>query len=75
LQKEDIFDIWRYFAKDSEAAADRVEQGIVERGIYDACAFVAEDPSRGHYRPETKVLQVVAALHGKRNIKRILKQR
>jgi plasmid stabilization system protein ParE len=27
------------------------------------------------YRPETAPLQVVAVLHGKRNIRRILKQR
>jgi plasmid stabilization system protein ParE len=48
LAKADIFDIWSYFADDSEDAADRVEQAI-----YEACAFVAEEPSRGHssYRP------------------------
>ena len=75
-------------------AADRVE-----RAIYDACAFVAEAPMRGHsrsdltirslrfwtltrypnysivYRPETTPLQVVAVIHGKTNIRRILKQR
>jgi plasmid stabilization system protein ParE len=94
LAKADIFRIWRYIAEDSEAAADRVEQAI-----YDACAFVAEAPLRGHsrpeittrslrfwtltrypnyvvvYRPETSALQVVAGLHGKRNMRRILKQR
>jgi len=94
LAKADIFDIWSYIANDSEIAADRVEQAI-----YDACAFVAEAPMRGHfrpdlttrslrfwtltrypnytvvYRPETVPLQVVAVLHGKRNIRRILKHR
>ena len=94
LAKADIFDIWCYIAEDSEDAANRVEQAI-----YDACAFVAEAPLRGHsrpdltlrllrfwtltrspnymvvYRPETAPLQVVAVLHGKRNIRRILKQR
>jgi plasmid stabilization system protein ParE len=94
LAKADIFDIWSYIANDSEEAADRVEQSI-----YDACAFVAEAPLRGHsrpdlttrslrfwtltrypnytvvYRPETVPLQVVAVLHGKRNVRRILKQR
>jgi plasmid stabilization system protein ParE len=92
--KKDIFDIWRYIARDSEATADRVEQAL-----YDACAFVAEAPLRGHfrsdltsrslrfwtltrypnytvvYRPEVPVPQVVAVLHGKRNIRRILSQR
>jgi plasmid stabilization system protein ParE len=95
LAKSDIFDIWSYIAgdSDSEETANRVEQAI-----YDACAFVAEAPMRGHtrsdltsrplcfwtltrypnytvvYRPETSPLQVVAVLHGKRNIRRILKR-
>src|ERR1700692_4696673 len=94
LAKADIFHIWSYIADDSEDAADRVEQAI-----YDACAFIAEAPMRGHsrpdvttrslrfwtltrypnytvvHRPETGPIQVVAVLHGKRNIRRILKQR
>jgi plasmid stabilization system protein ParE len=94
LAKADIFDIWRYIAEENENAADRVE-----RAIFDAFAFVAKAPMRGHsrrdlttrsmlfwtltrypnytvvYRPETVPLQVVAVLHGKRNIRRILKQR
>ena len=94
LAQADIFHIWRYIAEDSEDAADRVEQAI-----YDACAFVAETPTRGHsrpdltaralrfwtltrypnytvvYRPETAPLQVVAVIHGRRNLRRLLKQR
>jgi plasmid stabilization system protein ParE len=94
LAKADIFEIWSFIAEDSEETADRVEQAI-----YDACAFVAEAPMRGHsrsdltsrslrfwtltrypnytviYRPERSPLQVVAVLHGKRNLRRILKQR
>ena len=93
LAKAAIFDIWSYIADDSEEIANRVEQAI-----YDACAFVAEAPMRGHtrsdltsrplrfwtltrypnytvvYRPETSPLQVVAVLHGKRNIGHTLKQ-
>ena len=93
LAKADIFDIWSYIADDSEETANRVEQAI-----YDACAFVAEAPMRGHsrpdltsrplrfwtltrypnytvvYRPEMSPLQVVAVMHGKRNIRRILKR-
>jgi plasmid stabilization system protein ParE len=46
LAKADIFDIWSYIAGDNQSAADRVEQAI-----YDACAFVAEAPMRGHSRP------------------------
>jgi plasmid stabilization system protein ParE len=94
LAKADIFDIWAYIAEDSETAADRVQQAV-----YDACAFLAEGPSRGHtrpdltarrlrfwtltrypnytvvYRPETSPLEIVAVLHGKRNIRRVLRQR
>src|SRR6266478_6605924 len=94
LAKADIFDTWSYLADNSEEAANRVEQAI-----YDACAFVAEAPVRGHfrpdlttrslrfwtltrypnytvmYRPDTAPLQVVAVLHGKRNMRRILRQR
>jgi len=90
----DIFDIWTFITETSEPVAERVEESI-----YDACAFLAEGPSRGHtppdltprllrflplsrypnytvvYRPETAPLQIVAVLHGNRNIRRILKQR
>ena len=94
LAKADIFGIWCYIANASEESANRVEQAI-----YDACAFVAEAPGRGHsrsdlthrhlcfwtltrypnytvvYRQETSPVQVVAVLHGKRSLRRILKQR
>ena len=94
LARADVFDIWSYIAEGSEPAADRVEQAI-----YDACAFLADGPLRGHtrpdltprslrfwtltrypnytvvYRPQTAPLQIVAVLHGKRNIRRILTQR
>jgi len=94
LAKADIFEIWSYIADNSEDAANRVEQAI-----YDACAFVAEAPMRGHsrsdlttrslrfwtltrypnytvvYRPEMSPVQVVAILHGKRDLRRLLKRR
>lgn len=94
LARADIFEIWTYIANDSEDAADRVE-----RAIYDACAFVAEAPLRGHsrpeftnrslrfwtltrypnyslvYRPDTTPVQIVAIMHGKRHIRRILAKR
>jgi plasmid stabilization system protein ParE len=44
LAKADIFEIWSHIAQESENAADRVEAAI-----YDASAFVADSPSRGHY--------------------------
>lgn len=94
LAKADVFDIWSYIAEDSEVSADRIEQAI-----YDACAFVAEAPMRGHSRPDLTArslrfwtltrypnyaivyrldkapLEIVAVMHGKRNIQRILKER
>jgi plasmid stabilization system protein ParE len=94
LAKADIFHIGCYIADDNEDTANRVEQAI-----YDACAFVAEAPMRGHsrpdlttrslrfwtvtrfpnyvvvYRPETAPLEIVAVIHGKRNIGRALKKR
>jgi plasmid stabilization system protein ParE len=71
----------------------------VERAIYDACAFVAEDPMRGHirldlttrllrfwtvtryrnysivYRPESEPIEIIAVIHGMRNIRQVLKPR
>ena len=47
LARADVFDIWSYIAENNEDAADRVEQAI-----YDACAFVAEAPLRGHFRAD-----------------------
>jgi plasmid stabilization system protein ParE len=94
LANADIFHIWFYIAEDDQSAADRVEQSI-----YAACSFVAEEPGRGHsrpdlttralrfwtltrypsytivYRPDTAPVQIVAVLHGKRQIRRVLKQR
>ena len=94
LAKADIFGIWAYIAENNESAADRVEEAI-----YDACAFVAEAPQRGHirpdltqrplrfwtlarypnytvvYRPTPTPVQIVAVLHGKRNTRRLLRQR
>jgi antitoxin ParD1/3/4 len=94
LAQADIFKIWCHIAEGSENAAN-----LVEQAIYDACAFVAEAPMRGHsrpdltvrslrfwtltrypnytivYRPETAPLQVVAILHGKRNIVHHLRNR
>jgi plasmid stabilization system protein ParE len=43
--RRDIFEIWSYIAADSVEAADRVEHAI-----FDACAFLAEGPMRGHVR-------------------------
>jgi plasmid stabilization system protein ParE len=55
LAKADIFGIWSTIADDNEGAADRVEQAI-----YDACAFVAEAPIRGHSRSDLTALPFVS---------------
>jgi plasmid stabilization system protein ParE len=47
LAKADIFDVWTYIAEHNQDAADRVEQAI-----FDACAFVADAPMRGHSHPD-----------------------
>lgn len=45
LAEDDLFDIWSYIASDNLNAADQVEGAI-----YEACAFLAEAPLRGHLR-------------------------
>ena len=47
LAKTDIFQIWSFIAEHNENAANRVEHAI-----YDACAFLADSPLRGHLRPD-----------------------
>jgi plasmid stabilization system protein ParE len=47
LAKTDVFDVWSYIAQHNEEAADQVEIAI-----YDACAFLAASPMRGHMRPD-----------------------
>ncbi len=44
---EDLFEIWRYIARDSIEAADRLESAV-----YKACAFLAEGPLRGRIRED-----------------------
>ena len=44
---DDLFEIWHYIASDNREAANRVESAIFE-----ACAFVAESPLRGHRRTD-----------------------
>jgi antitoxin ParD1/3/4 len=51
--KADLRAIWSYIAVDNIEAADRVEEAI-----YDACAFLAKAPSRGHSRKDLTRLPV-----------------
>lgn len=43
----DLFEIWNNIARDSVDAANRVEEAV-----YEACAFLAEGPLRGHVRED-----------------------
>jgi antitoxin ParD1/3/4 len=87
----DLIEIYDYIAQDSLDAAERVSLELVEamRGLArmprkghrrpDLTSHsVLFWPVRNYqviYRPETQPLEVVAVLHGRRNILRILKER
>jgi plasmid stabilization system protein ParE len=51
--KGDLRSIWSYIAFDNVEAADRVEEAI-----YDACAYLAQTPSRGQIRQDLTKLPV-----------------
>ena len=51
--KSDLRSIWSYIAADNIEAANRVEGAI-----YDACAFLANSPLRGHPRKDLTKLPV-----------------
>ncbi len=88
---DDLFEIWRFIARDDEQVADRVESEFYE--IFDALAGM---PGQGHvrkdltrkpvlffplysylivYQPNVEPLRIVTIVHGKRNVKRVLKAR
>jgi len=87
----DIFDIWRWIAKDSVELADRVEAELFE--MFEALARM---PGQGHrredltprpvlffplysylivYQPDVDPIRIMAVLRGTRDVKRILKKR
>jgi plasmid stabilization system protein ParE len=87
----DIFDIWRWIAKDSVELADRVEAELFE--MFEALARM---PGQGHrredltprpvlffplysylivYQPDVDPLRIMAVLRGTRDVKRVLKKR
>lgn len=51
--RADLRSIWSYIAFDNVGVADRVEAAI-----YDACAFLAQAPLRGHSRKDLTELPV-----------------
>jgi len=88
---QDLIEIFEYIAQDSFEAAEHVRLEILEalRGLagMPGKGHRREDltkrpvlfwPVRSYliiYRPATQPLEVVAVLHGKRNIRRILRDR
>jgi len=51
--EDDLFEIWVYIARDSVAAANRMESAI-----YDACFFLAQEPRSGSARRHVTALPV-----------------
>ena len=88
---QDLIEIYEYIAQDSADAAERVRVEILEaiRGLAEmpGKGHRRDDltnrpvlfwPVRSYqiiYRKESHPLQIVAVLHGKRNLRRILKVR
>jgi plasmid stabilization system protein ParE len=87
----DLDGLWLYIARDNAGAADRVVDEILttcERlaempGIGHSRADLISKPMRFFsvrsyplvYWPETKPLEIVAALHGARDVPRVLNER
>jgi plasmid stabilization system protein ParE len=88
---QDLSEIYEYIAQDSAGAAERVRMELLEaiRGLAEMPrkGHTRKDltshkvlfwPVRTYqiiYRCETQPLEVVAVLHGKRNLRRILRKR
>jgi len=88
---QDIFEIYEYIAQDSVEAAERVRVELLDamRGLAEmpGKGHRREDLTKGHvlfwtvrsyqiiYRTGGEPVDIVAVLHGKRNIRRILKKR
>lgn len=51
--EDDLFEIWCYIARDTVAAANRVESAV-----HDACAFLAQNPLSGSPRRHVTALPV-----------------
>jgi plasmid stabilization system protein ParE len=88
---QDLLEIYEYIAQDSVAAAERMRIELLEvmrnLAAMPGKGHLREDltsrrvlfwPVRSYqiiYRPASQPLEVVAVLHGKRNLRRILKER
>lgn len=89
---QDLEGIWSFIAEDSEEAADRVFEEVL-----DACESLGREPEMGHYREDLasgrplrfwavynylivyrtdhEPLEVIAVVHGARDVKPLLRER
>jgi plasmid stabilization system protein ParE len=80
--EDDLFEIWRYIARDSVAAANRAcfflrragTAASMSRAFQFTSGRFSSTPNYVVvYRPETRPLEIVRVLHGMRDIERLLK--
>jgi plasmid stabilization system protein ParE len=64
----DLFEIWDHIRQNNPDAADRVETELLTK-----CESLARMPGQGHRR--TDPLQILAIVHGARDVRKVLKQR
>ena len=62
----DLVEIWNYIRRDDPGAADRVESEL-----QDKCESLAGCRAKGGTDP----LQILAIVHGSREVRKVLKQR
>jgi len=75
---QDLVDIWLYIKQQSsESSANRVESVIRNRKDLtdETVKFFPVYSYLIVYRPETKPLQVVSILHGRRDVGKVLEER
>ncbi len=89
--QDDLFDIWRRIADDSVELADRIESEFYDLfetlGKMPGLGHPRRDLTKRHvlffglysflvvYEPDARPVRIVAVLRGKRNVKRILRER
>lgn len=88
---EDLFEIWQYISRDSERAANEVQSGFYEMfgalGRMPWQGHRRKDLTSRPvlffrvyaylivYQPDVDPIRIMAVLHGRRNIERVLKHR
>jgi plasmid stabilization system protein ParE len=88
---DDLFEIWQYIAQDNEEAADRVQGEFYETfsslAQTPGQGHSRTDLTRREvlffplysylivYQPDVEEIRILTVVHGRRNVKRILKER